>query len=386
MKIISKRNVCIFSLGLIPMLNQLNTSIISIGELIYLPFVLIAILMIGAKKVSVFSKKILCIFIIIQVVIPLVSLGAFRLSLTQGIYSMVLNSVAFLEIIFLGNYDNTTLGLPELNSALLVGNSPILVFNIVMNINQLSVNNLKYLFVGERDTRVLLGFANSNWLGMYAFMEIVLIYLFFKTQQNIKNSISLCLKCIFALSLLAIISSGSRTAFIQVILFIVLEISRMLLTRIKMLNVLYFIHVIYFIVIVMVVFNEKLLAGYISGRDILNQNIISYLSDNNYLLLGISCLNVTALSNYVVMTDCWYIVCIAQIGILGLCGWFIIIFILYRKLIFTKNIIGASLLLCLCSYGITENVIFNVGVSMSIVFLIIIAFMANSENFREGKL
>jgi len=210
-------------------------------------------------------------------------------------------------------------------------------------------------------------------------VEIVLLVFMIKLRKFNRYISALFL----LLSSLAIISSGSRTAFICTLLFLLSQLGRYIFSKIGLGVTQYFVQIGIVVVLLMYMFQSESASELVdlsSGRDVLNKTTIDYLKYNGYLYFGYAPFNFTELHNYIPITDCWYVVCIAQIGIVGLLGWISIIIILTYKMIKSDNFNGVTLLVCLLCYGVTENVVFNPGVSLSMVFLVLIFYSANNMN------
>ena len=380
---IRKNNLYKIVAILIPLLNQINVGITHVGYGIYIPVLLSVVLsIIFNKKLFLDSKSTYIMFFISYIVLPIV---VFHVRNTSTFISILLSLFTFHTVIVFSDQRNTGLRYEDLLWCFLIGNSPVLVFNIITHANQISFNNFYTLLVGARDSRADLGFSHENWLAMYAFTEILLVLFMFR-RQLLKPIYSILL---ISISFLAIISSGSRTAFYCTLILAVCIASDKIIKLTKIRNISkikYIFPLLCLLAMMLFMFqNDDIEAiDYLidasSGRDVLNWQSIEYLIRNKYLFLGYAPLTYTQLATFVPLTDCWYVVCIAQVGVVGLLSWLIIFFIKGKHLFALDRYEGMVILSILLCYGALENVVFNAGVSLSVIFLILVFYQANPAN------
>lgn len=366
------------TLFLIPFLNQLNTaSLLPWGYAIYIPTIMLLLFMlVNGKKLYIKEKRILYLFIAAQIVLPIVSFNIFRVSVFSCILPMALGLGTFVLILFFSDKKNSHLSQKQLIVDFIWGNSIVLCYMFFTHLGDIQMQNLSALLSGNRIGRSLFGFYHPNFLSMYAFTEIVLIYLYIRlNKKKVKKFYFLLLMFLVVMSLVAIISAGSRTAFMCTALFACLEITRMISSKINVIWVHYVIQAILVLILLLYLFQTDTasdLTDLSSGRDVLNRTSIEYIIDHGYFIFGFAPLNNTRLAIHIPLTDCWYIICIAQIGIVGLICWISILVMQLIRLIKAKSLIAENLIICLCCYGAMENVVFNAGVSMSVIMLILI--------------
>lgn len=364
---------------LIPLINQLQVGgFVLVENIIYLPMIIfLLVFFVHRNELFLENKNIAFIYVIIQFIFPLVF---FRIANRNCVLAICLNFLSFFLIMYYSDFRNSKISFNELVALFFIGNSLILIYNIITHLQEIQLSNLSMLLDGVRNKdRSKMGFYHANWLAMYSFMEIVLLVFMIKLRKFNRYIFALFLLLCF----LAIISSGSRTAFICSFLFLLSQLGRYIFSKIGLGATQYFIQIGIVVVLLMYMFQTESASELVelsSGRDILNKTTIDYLRYNGYLYFGYAPFNYTELAKYVPLTDCWYVVCIAQIGIVGLLGWVSIIIILAYKIIKSDNFNGVTLLVCLLCYGATENVVFNPGVSLSIVFLVLIFYSANNMN------
>ncbi|MCC8163607.1 MAG: hypothetical protein LIO86_10715 [Lachnospiraceae bacterium] len=369
----------------IPLLNQMNTSIRSIGNMIYIPMLLVLFYAFYFQRVLVFdeqSRVILMLFYAATVVLPILDLNIIRAGISETVMEMGLSAVTFTAVFLLAN-ENHGMPADSMIGYMLLGNSVVLFYNILLNADEISLMNISYLLQGERSVRAYFGFSHPNTVALYACLEVILLYLYLIRIRR-RYIIGAAL---IVLSWAAIVSTGSRTGFYCASFFIGMEVYQNYLmrkVRTKLKNLIYLIPV--FLVFTLLTSSTYTLdmTSYTSGRDVLNAECIAQLQENGWAFFGYAPLNLLSLSPYLDLTDCGYVITIAQFGYVGL-GIFIIIFCYMAWNFFQREAYtGMNLLMVLVLYSATENVVFNSGVSLSVCLWILMAlYLVRDEEMKK---
>lgn len=378
---------------LIPMINQINNMGIRLGNAIYFPFIMIILVTIISKegRKNLFSKNnfkirnIAMIMSLAYLVAPILGLTIFKYTPKDNIVYVVLFIIFILNLYIVGTiiygYKEYILFIKYS----LLGNSILLIYNLGININELMNIDFSTILTTNRITRAAFGFLHPNTTAMYILIQIILVYLYLiKIKKKSKKGLIL-------ISILSIflIGTGSRTANISMVLFIVLllylkfinNFNKWIRATITIASI-----IVLFLVLVYKVDISNILAAS-SGRDrafFYNMNIII---NNNSLLTGIAPASIEEINKifFLDFADNWFIVQIIQFGIIGL----FIISGLLLKLLYRfmkmKNNIAIILIIVMLFYSIAERVLLVPGVTLSWVFWSLL-FINLRRNFFEVNL
>ncbi len=370
----------LFLILIIPITSQLSTTYLNLGSIIYIPYILIIITSLFYKKNNLKNTKnynlvsiILTVITLSFIISPIVSFNIFKYDPIKNIMYIMLFLIFILTIFivsinFINNYN-------DFLKFSLIGNSIILIYNLIFNIKELNYINFQTILTENRGDRASFGFVHPNIAAMFIIIEMILIYLFFIKEKKkcFIPYINISILCIF------LIATGSRTANIVVVIFSIFSIYNKLIKR---LNV--YIRLIMFLIMISIAlilltykFDLNSILQNSSGRDIaFSINIVSIKTYGN-ILTGISPQSIENLSKYIFLdyADNWYLVQLIQFGFIGLIIFFISIIFMIYIFIKNNNKVCLNLLICLLIYSFAERVLFVPGVLLS--FIIWCIFLIN---------
>lgn len=360
---------------LVPLLNQLNdTGILKSDIIMYIPFVgMLVVFLFGGKKLNVnISIKIVMILLFLSFLVsPIIGLTIFNDKYTPLINIMYLGlyCIFTFSLIILASGVDKNKYLLYLKAAL-VGNSIWLVTNIVLNINEINSSNITSIFSristgGALDnsiTRVFFGFSQPNTAAMYIVVEIIILYMIIKLEKKKKILITIAIIAFY----ICIIPTGSRTAFISISLFLVLELLFFIGKKINK-NILMFIIfsiIIPVVIVTLMKLNIKEILNATSGR---YSNIIDDLSvikNDKDLIFGIASVRISQMSLLITnmnIIDNWYVMDIIRFGLIGLYLALVSVFVTFISLAKKVDKTALVLLIVLLVYSFAENVLFTPG-------------------------
>ncbi len=277
--------------------------------------------------------------------------------------------------------------------SLLIGNTVVLLINIIKNINDISIEKCKdniihiLKFVDQKEI-LYLGFNHPNLVSMFIIIEMFLLYKYGEVITNTK--IKICLNLSIFLWIIPLIVTGSRTAIVCAVIFFVVKIFSWCFFKVKT-N--WKILIVTVSIVLLCIIGGKInftkinLTESMSGRMIDVTSLFSYLNDNGKLITGIGPTNSTL--SYVHTwgiegtPDNGYLAIIAQYGIIGfiliMCTIGYIFYINFNK----KNSTNCALILMFLIYSCVENVFFIPRVWMCVLIWI---FIVNFEKDEEDSI
>lgn len=265
--------------------------------------------------------------------------------------------------------------------------SVILFILVIINIKEINVNTLTSVFKTKEYAdsegtalryRASLGFSHPNFAGIVCMMIFMLNYI---AAQKAKTKKVRNLYVIFLiLSIIPVLSTGSRTACLCIVAFIALEIAFKFLLKIndvKIRNLIMFVIVLFVVFVILGINNIDVqkLSDLSSGRVNTIVTGIDGLNDNGYLWFGYIVSNVSEANGSlsaigIITSDNWYYLQIARFGLVGLLLFMIPIIITMKKILdFAQHRTDMRFVftgcLTLFLYGFGENVVFNQGAVLS---------------------
>lgn len=375
-----------FMVFLIPFLNQLSIAqVVSVGSLIYLPYVVLCVVCLCNQDFKTmfaaneYRKRIFALFLMCIIGVPTLSFSLFKIDVTEALMYIALLFIVMITLLYVtsGQFDKT-----KILKSVFWGNTIILLFKLAVNFGQFKIANFSLMLNGERGVvRANFGFSHPNWVAMYAVVEIILLYFMPKTKK--KHYVFSAF--ITIVMIWAIAATGCRTAFFAIMTFAALEIFWNTVGKAfksKYLNLIYIVPIVYMMSVIITSDNGNSVGGIselTSGRDVLNTYVINYLSNTGNIFFGYGPLSTQTLGSHIPVTDCWYITCLCQFGIVGLIIWIAILFTIAFNFIKKDNHLGMNLLIFLCCYSATENVLYNPGVSITAVIWIVLLLLLNEK-------
>ena len=206
------------SIFLIPFTNQLSNVYPQFNFLLYVPYLTINLLFILLKRklnVNPFMQVVFILLFVTYIITPILGLTIFKYDPLNNLFYISLYVIFIFSILVVVSFINKQ-NYQSVILALLLGNSVLLIINIIVNISDINLVNLKWLFGEDRESRAYFGFAHPNTAGMYIFIEILLLSLWRKYNNKIIFLFNIFLFFILVLT-------GSRTAILALVLFILLE-------------------------------------------------------------------------------------------------------------------------------------------------------------------
>ncbi|WP_317971431.1 hypothetical protein [Paenibacillus sp. CCS19] len=216
------RNYMMLLIAAVPFSNQLiNIKDINLPYVQYIPFIGMVLLFIFCREM--FDKRepfqlIFILFTCVYTISPFIGLTVFNYSSVQNLVYIILFLIFIAAIrgtisfVNQANYKKVIL-------AMFVGNSLILVYNMLTNLNQINSQNYSWLTTGIREARGNIGFSHPNTAGMFFFLELILVFYLYKLKYINKTVLFLSI-LVFSVFLLA---TGSRTAVYSTVLFLIIN-------------------------------------------------------------------------------------------------------------------------------------------------------------------
>lgn len=366
-------------IALIPFLNQFNNTYGGLGYLIYVPYIMIIVVanLYRKKEDSTISNNSLIQIVVVLLLFsytisPVLGLTIFKYTPLENIIYIAL---FYIFIIFLFNIYKIIDSKEKYNELLkyiTIGNSLILIINLTLNINEIQYIDFNTILTNERAIRASFGINHPNTTAMYILIEMLLIYLFIIKEKK-KKKIGFIIILILSVFLIA---TGSRTANICLIIFILLEVYSNITKRLnKYIRVNIFL-VMLSIGILFLVYKSDFssLLNSMSGRDRAFINNLYAIKEYGNILVGIAPTSIMVLNNQCMLdfADNWYIVQMIQFGILGIIPIFVTIIILLTRFMKYRNTMMVNLILVMLVYSTAERVLFVPGVNLSVILWILI--------------
>lgn len=389
----NKKNMIIGISMLTPFLNQVSNSIVNLKYLIYLPFFLVIILYYFRKDTNNIHSRspkntpvniIIILLILSYTISPIVGLTIFKYAPLENIIYIIL---FILFIINLGIYSKII----DSNSKykyflkiILLGNSIVLIPKLITNMDQLQMIDFSTILTADRSIRANFELSHPNTASMYILIEMLLIYLIYvrNNKVNIFSIVSIIILLPF------LIATGSRTANISMVLFIVLEIYSKFISSfskyVRVMISIVFITIVFLVIIYKFDFSNLL--NNMSGRDRSFINNINAIEVYGNYIFGISPTSINTLNEICMLdfADNWYIVQFIQFGGIGILLFFITLFIFIYKFIQNRDYLSINLLIVILIYSSAERVLFVPGVTLSwIVFTLLFIHIKNNVNIYK---
>lgn len=276
--------------------------------------------------------------------------------------------------------------------SLLVGNTIVLLINILKNRNDISIDkciaNISNIlkFVDQKEI-LYLGFNHPNLVSMFIIIEMLLLYEYKKTVINIK--IRICFDLIIILWIIPLLATGSRTAIVCSVIFFIVKVFFWFFLKIKTcwkIAIITIVIMLLCIILGNINFTKINLTESMSGRMTDVTSLFSYLNENKKLITGIGPTNSTL--NYVHTwgiegtPDNGYLAIIAQYGIIGfvliMSALVYIFYINFNK----KNSTNCGLIITFLIYSCVENVLFISRVWMCVLIWLFIVNFQQEENIN----
>ncbi|MED4047506.1 hypothetical protein [Priestia megaterium] len=351
--------------------------------LLYVPYLTINLLFILLKRklnVNPFMQVVFILLFVTYIITPILGLTIFKYDPLNNLFYISLYVIFIFSILVVVSFINKQ-NYQSVILALLLGNSVLLIINIIVNISDINLVNLKWVFGEDRESRAYFGFSHPNTAGMYIFIEILLLSLWRKYNNKIIFLFNVFLFFILVLT-------GSRTAILALVLFILLELYAKLKIKWNLYLSAAFTWGIVLPLLILLLKDIDFGSFFknISGRDVAAvQNIQVLLSTNN-AIFGIAPVNVSNLKsiNGLTYSDNWYITHTIQFGIVSLLLFMFNLFILFLESIRHRNKLSINLLLLIIFYSFAENVMFVPGVLMSCIVWILILSQINLNTYNGG--
>lgn len=371
---------------IIPLLYQIiGLQGINVEYIQYIPIMIINVLLcIYFCKYRVYIRKIslrLANIIIFGIILlPLITFNFDPLNFKPGfLYSILyINLIIFIILLSSymrgGKFKATILDL-------LIGNSLILIMNIILNINKLSISiciqNLIGIFNDIKFVEFF-GYKHSNLAALYILLEILLIYIYSKVSSGFLNKYK---NIIIVFFILVLMRTGSRTAIIVTIIYSIFNILYKLINKLNgkyKLLICIFLGILTFMLYVFLSQKNIDLAESIDERVLMVGQVMEYMNNNNSFINGIGPTSVTGIKEYIINInppDNGYITLLIQYGIIGLISVVIVLLILIYKNNKISNSDNIALIISLLIYSLTEAVLFVPGVLISVIVWVIVFTM-----------
>lgn len=264
----------------------------------------------------------------------------------------------------------------------------VIDINIIQNINQINADTiLGILFDPNSGTirmRATFGFFHPNFAAVCIVSLLMLYYIILFNER--RALVRTALIILFAFNSLALICTGSRTAILAILAFIISEVhirALKFLQTAKTRFLMNFATLSAMLVIVFQLTDSSIdLSLLSSGRLDRILDGIQDLSQTGHLFLGYTVSSIVSLeanlgNSGILGTDNWYYMQILRYGILGLIIFMFPIF-LYLKSVYKRVISNQtstyyfSAVIMLLIYGVGENVLFNQAIPLTTLIWTII--------------
>ncbi|MGG7058143.1 hypothetical protein ACQPUZ_07580 [Clostridium tertium] len=383
--------ILIFSM-LIILFNQLNnTGLLALGNFMYAPFIgiILTFILYKYKGYNTYLntnkdklKEIIAFFMILAYSIsPVLALKVFKYTPAENITYISLFYMFIFTLVIISKSINTENKYKLFLTYSLIGNSAILIVNLIVNINQITYVDFTTILAVDRGIRANFHMSHPNTAAMYILIEILLIYLIF--MKNKKKKL-IPLASIGVLSIF-MISTGSRTANLCILMFITLQfytnIIKNLNKYIKMSVIMFTITIIFILIFYKIDFVG--IISETSGRDRAFMNNIEAIKIYGDMFFGIAPTSIMILNEYCFLdfADNWYIVQLIQFGFVGLFIMIYTLMLILVRFIKNKNMICFNLVLVLLLYSTAERVLFVPGVTLSYMIWALIFTNLNRKNY-----
>ncbi|MGO4108862.1 hypothetical protein [Paenibacillus sp. YAF4_2] len=366
---------------LVPFSNQLVNASNKLSNLQYLAFMLMILIFAFINKeklkINIQHRVIFSVFASVYTIPTIIGLTIFKYDPLKNLYYILLYLIYIISLAILVSFINSD-NKNVVIQMILIGNSLVLVFNLLVNLNELNADNFNWLTGGERGSRANFGFSHPNTAGMYLFLEIMLIYY----MQKMKIGNKYVWSSLIVILTIFLLATGSRTAVLGMLLFFLLKLYSSIVAKlnVKLLLAILLCLIFPLLIIYLLQFNFTKFLEEASGRGTnLTQNL-SVLFDQNAFIFGIAPINTSNLRliEGLTFSDNWYVTHLIQFGFIGLILFVMnILFIISISLKKRKGIENLNIFTLLCVllfYSGAENVMFSPGVLLSWVFWTLILF------------
>ncbi|WP_195346209.1 O-antigen ligase family protein [Paraclostridium sordellii] len=315
---------------------------------------------IGRKKILI-NEKVFKFILVVSIVYFFCPISSFNIETDTVLYYVF--TICFIIVSYIGgtilNEDkNKTI------NYMIISNSIPLLYQIVVNIDQININTVMSVFTGDRINRATFGYSHANFTAMFIVLEILLMYFRIK---KVKKSKLMNLLMIFLLG--PLLSTGSRSGVYALIVFLISEAFFIFSSKFnKYKNLVYSTLIISLSIFFVLNFGESLVLNS-SGRDEILVNNFRVLKDNGYLIFGAgggSTSNINSIEG-IRFSDNWYMTNIINSGIIGLTLMLLFITFIFIRIFKNKinDTIGISFFIMMYVYSLSENMLFVPGVALS---------------------
>jgi|GEM_PF-1737095 len=372
---LSKSNSMLFLIACVPFFNQLVNMNGNFPYIQYMPYILMIIAFIYARApidISSEGKVILFIFVGVYTISPIVGQTIYKYDPVKNLIYIFLFLIFILSLsaaVSYIQYDNYRTVL----TMILIGNSLLLVYNLLTHLNQINIENYNWILTGDRDSRARFGFMHPNTAGMFLFLEIMLIHYLQRLGYGNRSVWGAAIGVL----LLFLFATGSRTAVISTILFFVFHWYAAAVSRIdrKLQLSIFFGVIVPGIILYLYRFNIADFFDEASGRSSNLVQNINVLVQHNAVVFGIAPINVSDLKVLIdglTFSDNWYVTHLIQFGLIGMALFIFNVFMIMIVSIRQGKLSIITLLIILLFYSGAENVMFIPGVLISWVMWIMI--------------
>ncbi|MEA3573930.1 hypothetical protein [Peribacillus frigoritolerans] len=370
-------NVMLFLVAMVPFTNQLFNTISKLSYIQYTPYICIIIIFLFSKERFNINNKLKGVFILfvgIYTISPILGLTLFKYNSVKNLSYIMLFLIFILSLSIIVSFINMN-NYKTVLQIILIGNSILLIYNLLLNLNEINMENFKWLISGERESRANLGFLHPNTAGMFLFIEIILLYYIYKLKIGFAY---IWIPSIFIL-LIFLLATGSRTALLSTILFFILNLYSKVMSKInvKLQLSVFFGVILPVLTLSLLNFNFNDFVDSASGRGTALAQNLNVLNQHNSFFFGIAPVNVSDLKILIIgltFSDNWYITHLIQFGFIGMVLFITNILIVIINAVKQNNHIILTLLMVLLFYSAAENVMFIPGVLVSWVVWILILF------------
>jgi O-antigen ligase len=370
---------------------------------VYLIILFTTFIMLLIRKVKITLTKKQCLFFLVSflvyVFIPLITFNVTKFNKYDNIINVFFDLTFILVIIIISSQMNDKFKYYKMLQAVAVGNGLYIFVSIITNFNQLiNIDNYMWLADVERLARATYGLRHPNMAGMILLVEFYSLLYCLLHSKLVKLKVTLIL--IEVVLLLALISTGNRTACYAILLsFIcgfVLVIMRKLSKRLRVLIIVYSIVVVTAYLLFVFNWNNFYAStNSLAERFSTMRSTLHYVPEMGNYFVGTAPIDNIGLStDYLFLRiDNWFVQTLVLYGVLGLL--LMLILILYLLFIELKNYLnngdGFSLFRIVLFvseliYSTMENTLFNHGYSWSLFLWLLILPNVNKKNIKNDIL
>ncbi|GFN29858.1 hypothetical protein [Paenibacillus xylaniclasticus] len=372
---LSKSKVMLVLLACVPFFNQLVNMIPGLSYVQYVPYILmVAAFLLDRAPIDMSREGKVILFLLVGVytISPIIGQTIYKYDPIKNLVYILLFMIFILSLstaVSYIKYENYKTVL----KTILLGNSILLIMNLLTNMNEINIDNYSWILAGERNSRANFGFSHPNTAGMFLFLEIILIYYVNKLGCGRWYVWTV----LIGLLLPFLLATGSRTAVIGTILFFLLSLYSSVLSKANPLIQLavFFGVIVPGFIVMLYQFNLEAFFNEASGR---NSNLVhnlNILKEHDAVVFGIAPVNVSDLKTMIdglTFSDNWYVTHLIQFGLVGMALFVFSLFMVLFVSIRQKRLGIVTLLIILLFYSGAENVMFIPGVLISWVMWILI--------------